>query len=215
MNRFMQLCFLSAAFVSFANTAYATEKNHFWNNASFSYIERDNQQTYILRGNYELGYRTYAIAAVGYGKIDTQSNEYYTFEFDPLKSVRVGIGHYYELTTDIFAFAELLYYRDELSYTRTRTPPPDICLGDGCSGVKVNLDSSAIFATLGALWQITPKFDVGLEYLRINDHDGDDANRLTPSVRYRITDDIALRYRHNLDNGSSSSSNELQLLWTF
>ena len=215
MNRFMQLCFLSAALLSVANTAQAAEKNHLWNNASLNFIERDNQKTYILRGNYEIGYRTYAIAGVGYSKIDTQSDEFYTFEFDPAKSVRVGLGHYYEPTPDIFVFAELVYYRDKLSYTRTINPgAPILCPHNFCN-LKQNIDTTAFFTTLGTLWQITDHFDVGLEYLKINIHDGDDSNRISPSVRYRITDNIALRYLHIMDNGASSSANELQLLWTF
>ena len=217
MRKLTQLCYLAAIFMATASTVQASEKNHFWNNASLTYSESDRQQTYLLHGNYELGYRTYAYAGFGYGKIDDFSNSYYDYNFEPLYSVRVGVGHYYELASNVFVFGELTLYRDKGSYTRTSKPgAPALCLGipSGCS-FEIKLDETVIFASLGSLWQITDQLDIGLKYSRVDGSDRDVSNRFIPSIRYRISDDFAIQLSHTTINNSSDSINGLSLLWTF
>jgi hypothetical protein len=217
MRNLPKFYYAATMLMALANAAHATEKNHFWNNAGLTYSESDRGQTYLLHGNYELGYRTYAYAGVGYGKIDDFSNSFYDFNFEPLYSVRVGVGHYYELASNVFVFGELTLYRDKGSYTRTSKPgAPALCFGidSGCS-FEIELDETVIFASLGSLWQITDQLDIGLKYTRVDGPDRDGSNRFIPSIRYRISDDFAIQLSHTTINNSSDSINGLSLLWTY
>ncbi|MEO3677622.1 hypothetical protein ABGI61_01215 [Rheinheimera sp. FR7-31] len=218
MRKLTKLCYLVAMFMATASTVQASEKNHLWNNAGLTYANSDTQQTYLLHGKYELGYRTYAYAGIGYGKIDDYGNSYYDFNFEPLYSVRAGLGHYYELATNFFVYGEFIYYRDKGSYTLTTKPDaPVLCLQDVISdcSIEINLDENAFFTNLGSSWQFTDKLDVGLEYIRVDGQNSETSNRISPSIRYRISDDVAVQVAHVKINGSSNSVNRFSLLWTF